>query len=783
MLADLRAVLGAEHVLTDDATRRLRTRGKSTPDLLRARAGDLSDAPDAVVRPGSHDDVVALLEVAVRHHLAVVPFGGGTSVTGGLVARREGYAGVVSLDLVRMKGIREVDPVSMTAVLEPGLRGPEAEALLAEHGLTLGHYPQSFEFASIGGFAATRSSGQSSAGYGRFDAMVVGLTVATPQGTLSLGTAPATAAGPDLRQLVLGSEGAFGVITAVTVRVRRLPAEKVYDAWHVDSFAAGAAALRTLAQSGLMPTVLRLSDENETALNLASQSDVGGESTGGCLMIVGHEGDSVAARRAAVAAALTEAGATDLGEERGRAWAAGPLPRAVPPRRDARRRRARGDARDRDVLVERRPGVRRGECGADRLARAEGDRALPHLARLRDRVLALLHRGRPRGPRAARALAGRQGRRERRDDRVRRHDHAPPRRGHRPQGLAGPRDRPGRGRHPARGQGRARPDRRAQPGGAGPVTSRRPLAAGPAPRSFSFLVNPLSGGGAAPGAVVPVARVLRDAGATVEVTYSPGPLATLDLVREAVARDDVVVAVGGDGMVSSVAGEVARLGGTLGIVPAGRGNDFARMVGLPADPTDVATVLLSAEASPVDLVSVTCADGSTRVVAGSVYAGVDARAAEIVDRSHWLPRRLQYPYAAVRALASFTPASYALTVDGVTGTVRVATVVIANSAFYGSGMRIAPDASVSDGLLDVVVIGAAGRLDLIRSLPKVYDGAHIDLPEVAVLRGASVTLELTSGAGRTRGRRRRAPARPRGRHAGGGTLRAEVLPGALSLLH
>jgi alkyldihydroxyacetonephosphate synthase len=322
-LADLRAVLGEEHVLTDDATRRLRTRGKSTPDLLRARAGDLSDAPDAVVRPGSHDDVVALLEVAVRHHLAVVPFGGGTSVTGGLVARREGYAGVVSLDLVRMKGIREVDPVSMTAVLEPGLRGPEAEALLAEHGLTLGHYPQSFEFASIGGFAATRSSGQSSAGYGRFDAMVVGLTVATPQGTLSLGTAPATAAGPDLRQLVLGSEGAFGVITAVRVRVRRVPVEKVYDAWHVDSFAAGAAALRALAQSGLMPTVLRLSDENETALNLASQSDVGGESTGGCLMIVGHEGESVATRRAVVAAALTEAGATDLGEERGRAWAAG----------------------------------------------------------------------------------------------------------------------------------------------------------------------------------------------------------------------------------------------------------------------------------------------------------------------------------------------------------------------------------------------------------------------------------------------------------------------------
>ena len=324
VLAELRALLGEEHVLTDDETRRLRTRGKSTPDLLRARAGDLTDAPDAVVRPATHDDVVALLELAVRHRVAVVPFGGGTSVTGGLVARRSGFAGVLSLDLVRMKGIRDVDPVSMTAVLEPGLRGPEAEALLASHSLTLGHYPQSFEFASIGGFAATRSSGQSSAGYGRFDALVVGLTVATPAGTLSLGSAPANAAGPDLRQLVLGSEGVFGVITCVRVRVRRLPAQKVYDAWHVASFAEGATALRTLAQSGLMPTVLRLSDENETAINLSSQSDVGGDAPdGGCVMIVGHEGASVAARRGAVASVLGELGATALGEGRGEAWAAG----------------------------------------------------------------------------------------------------------------------------------------------------------------------------------------------------------------------------------------------------------------------------------------------------------------------------------------------------------------------------------------------------------------------------------------------------------------------------
>ena len=331
LLDSLRDVLGAEHVLTDDATRRLRTRGKSTPDLLRARAGDLSDAPDVVVRPGTHDDVAAVLAWAVDHHVAVVPFGGGTCVTGGLAARRDGFAGLLSLDLVRMKRLVSVDHESMTAVLEPGLRGPEAEALLAAEGVLLGHYPQSFEFATIGGFAATRSSGQSSAGYGRFDALVVGLRVATPRGEVRLGSAPANAAGPDLRQLFLGSEGAFGVITEVTVRVRALPEEKVYEGWRWESFAAGADAMRTLAQAGLLPTVLRLSDEAETAINLArpqevGQSEIGGESAGGtCLMITGYEGtpSAVAAKRAAVTELLTGLGGSAVGEAAGEAWAHG----------------------------------------------------------------------------------------------------------------------------------------------------------------------------------------------------------------------------------------------------------------------------------------------------------------------------------------------------------------------------------------------------------------------------------------------------------------------------
>ncbi len=325
LLAELQQLLGVEHVLVDDEARVRHTRGKSTPDLLRMRAGDADDAPDVVARPADHDQVTAVVEWCSEHAVALVPFGGGTSVVGGLVARRDGYAGVVALDLRRLNRLLDVDLESGTVVLEAGLLGPEAEALLTEHGLTLGHFPQSFEYASIGGFAATRSSGQASSGYGRFDALVLGLRVATPIGTLDLGSAPANAAGPDLRELVLGSEGAFGVITSVRVRVRPRPAVKAYEAWRFPSFVEGAAALRDLGRCGNPPTVLRLSDESETALNLARPSEVGADSTGGCLMITGFEGDGreVNAHKVATADRLRALGGESLGEQAGEAWAAG----------------------------------------------------------------------------------------------------------------------------------------------------------------------------------------------------------------------------------------------------------------------------------------------------------------------------------------------------------------------------------------------------------------------------------------------------------------------------
>jgi len=258
-------------------------------------------------------------------------------------------------------------------------------------------------------------------------------------------------------------------------------------------------------------------------------------------------------------------------------------------------------------------------------------------------------------------------------------------------------------------------------------------------RRFRFLVNPAAGGGTASASAVPVARLLRDAGATVEVTHSPGPVGSATIARGAAQRGDVVVSVGGDGMLASIAEALVSVDGLLGIVPSGRGNDFARMLGLPSQPEAVARVLLEGTPTKVDAI-----DAGRAVVLGSVYAGVDSLASEIVDRAHRVPRRFQYPYAAVRSLLSFRPMAFTLDVDGERFEEEAYTVVVANSAYYGAGMRIAPDASLTDGLLDVVVVRAASRRRLIRHLRKLYEGSHVDLDDVVVLRGTEVRLSTSA---------------------------------------
>jgi alkyldihydroxyacetonephosphate synthase len=327
--AEFEDIVGPEYVRGDHDSRARHAHGKSTIDLLRLRAapGEPLAAPDLVLSPASHDEVQAVLERASARRVAVVPFGGGTSVVGGLEPQASAFAGVLSLDVGRLNALTALDEESRLAVLEPGLRGPEAESLLAQRGYTIGHFPQSFEYATVGGFAAARSSGQASAGYGRFDELVLALRLATPAGTLTLGRAPKSAAGPDLRQLVLGSEGALGVITSLTVAVRPAPERTLYEGWRFASFGDGTAVLRMLAQDGPGATVLRLSDEAETALGLARPEELGHEPAappGGCLAIIGWEGGEmeVERRRAITAQLLTRAGAEPV-VGAGESWATG----------------------------------------------------------------------------------------------------------------------------------------------------------------------------------------------------------------------------------------------------------------------------------------------------------------------------------------------------------------------------------------------------------------------------------------------------------------------------
>jgi len=325
--------IGSANVATSHEDRLPCAGGKGYPDLVRMRQGRLDAAPDAVVTPGSADEVNRILQACAATGVAVVPFGGGTSVVGGVDPYAGSHRAAIALDLRRLRHC-EVDPISLTARLGPGLRGPEAEAALAEHDLTLGHFPQSFEYATVGGFAATRSAGQASAGYGRFDELVTAVEMLTPAGPLATLATPHTAAGPSLRELIIGSEGVLGVITDVTVRVRRAPSQRRYEGWISSEFEAGAETVRALAQADALPDVTRLSDDEETRVSLALSGVSGAKQallgsylklrrrSGGCMLIVGWEGDAeeVERRRGISSRILRSTGAVKLGGAPGRAW-------------------------------------------------------------------------------------------------------------------------------------------------------------------------------------------------------------------------------------------------------------------------------------------------------------------------------------------------------------------------------------------------------------------------------------------------------------------------------
>jgi alkyldihydroxyacetonephosphate synthase len=330
-------LVGNDWVRDDRLSRVTHAAGRGYPDLIRLRAGEAEGAPEAVVYPVVAGEIRALLDLCASERVAVVPFGGGTSVVGGVEPVRDGMSAVISLDLGRMATLDSLDERSLTADLGPGLRGPQVEAELGKFGLTLGHFPQSFEYATVGGWVATRSAGQASTGYGSIEKLVCGLRCVTPAGELDLPALPATAAGPGLRQLVVGSEGVLGVITQATLRVRPQPQARRYEGWMFHSFEEGAEAFRMLEQRELAPHVARLSDEQETRLSLALAGP--GSLTqraglgyvgfrgyrDGCLAFVGFEGErSEVTRRAALARRLLgRAGGLSLGTRPGRAWERG----------------------------------------------------------------------------------------------------------------------------------------------------------------------------------------------------------------------------------------------------------------------------------------------------------------------------------------------------------------------------------------------------------------------------------------------------------------------------
>lgn len=324
---------GEENVFDSDEDRLRHATGRGYVDLARLRGGALEAAPDAVVMPPDAEALRRLIEVCAAEGVAIVPFGGGTSVVGGVEPLRGSHGRLISLDLAALRRV-EVDRRSLTARLGAGLRGPEAEAALGRDGLTLGHFPQSFEYATIGGFAATRSAGQASSGYGRFDALVSSVRLLAPAGELATLKTPHTAAGPALRELAIGSEGVLGVIPDVTVRVRQAPSVRRYEAWMAESFEAGAEIVRALAQGPGLPEIIRVSDEEETegSLALSGPRGLAGDlfdrylglrgRRGGALVIVGYEGDeeSTARRRALSVRALRAGGAAYLGQAAGRSW-------------------------------------------------------------------------------------------------------------------------------------------------------------------------------------------------------------------------------------------------------------------------------------------------------------------------------------------------------------------------------------------------------------------------------------------------------------------------------
>lgn len=309
--------------------------GQSLPDWLKLRSGQVGTVTDGVAFPQSSEEVRTVLDYAQLHGAALIPLGGGTSVVGHLTVPA-GAQPVLTVNLSRMGRLLELDRAAQLATFGAGVLGPDLEAQLRAHGYTLGHFPQSFEYSSLGGWVVTRSSGQQSLRYGRIEQLFAGGRVETPRGTLRVPTFPASAAGTDLRELVLGSEGRIGILTEATVRVSHLPQHEEFHAVFFPDWAQAHDAVRALAQAKLPLSMLRLSNpvETWTTLTMAGharligllETYLGWRGCGAdkCLLMLGATGskDTVAhALRAARRIVRAHHGVA-IGQALGRKWKA-----------------------------------------------------------------------------------------------------------------------------------------------------------------------------------------------------------------------------------------------------------------------------------------------------------------------------------------------------------------------------------------------------------------------------------------------------------------------------
>jgi alkyldihydroxyacetonephosphate synthase len=339
LAAELAAIVGAEHVKRDPYQRIFHSAGRSFRDVVALRIGPLTSVTDAVVYPRDAGEVERILALASERDLGVVPFGGGSSVVGGVEPRRgRDHVAVVTLDTTRMTDVLSLDETSLTATIQAGVYGPALEEELGARGYTIGHAPQSFEFSTLGGWIAARGAGQQSNGYGVAASLLAGATVATPSGLLRTGVFPNSSTGPDLKQVIAGSEGAFGVITDATMRVRPLPERRDYRGYLFRSWDSGVEAVRDIVQQGVPIATLRLSDSDETYF-FGTFSSLGktrsgarrvadrvlsqrGYGRGGAFLLVGIEG-AIAKVVGAVARSTTLCvghGAIPIGTGAGKRW-------------------------------------------------------------------------------------------------------------------------------------------------------------------------------------------------------------------------------------------------------------------------------------------------------------------------------------------------------------------------------------------------------------------------------------------------------------------------------